>query len=119
MKIKSKCLGPLVIADAKLTLAPGEVVEVKDFTPQTVTAVERGLVEQVAEGAPVGAPEAPGHVPDQPADYQNLSAAEAIEYIDDEDDPRKIEAIRATETRKTVLAALERRLQEVKAGGAE
>ena len=119
MKIKSKRPGPLVIADAKLTLAPGEVVEIDRVTPQTQTALERGFVEEVTEDTPVGAPEPTQPTPDQPADYQRLSAAEAIEYIDDEDDTRKLEAILATEKRKTVLDALGRKLQEVKAGGAE
>jgi len=119
VKIKSKRPGPLVIADAKLTLAPGEVVEIDHVTPQTQTALERGLVEEVTEDTPVGAPKAPKPAPDVPAEYQNLSAAEAIEQIDDESDPKTLEALLATEKRKTVLDALERRLQEVNAGGAQ
>ena len=119
MKIRSKRPGPLVIADAKLTLAPGEVVEVQELTRQTETALGRGFVEEVAEDTAVGAPEAPPPTPGVPAEYQNLSAAELIERIDDETDPKKLEALLQTEKRKTVREALDRRLQEVKAGGTE
>jgi hypothetical protein len=119
VKIKSKRPGPLVIADAKLALAPGEVVEIAQVTPHTQTALERGLVEEVPEDTPVGAPEAPKPAPDVPAEYQKLSAAETIEQIDDETDPKKLEALLGAEKRKTVLDALKRRLQEVKAGGTE
>ena len=119
MKIKSKRPGPLVIADAKLALAPGEVVEVKAVTPQTQTALDRGFIEEVSEDTPVGAPEAPKRTQDVPAEYQKLSAAETIEQIDDESDPKKLEALLGAEKRKTVLDALNRRLQEVKAGGTE
>ena len=119
MKIRNKCQGPLVIADAKLRLAPGEVVEVAVVSPQTQGALERRLVEEVGGDTPVGAPEPAQPTPDQPVDYQRLSAAEAIEYIDDEEDTTKLEAILATEKRKTVLDALGRKLEEVKAGGTE
>jgi len=119
MKIRNKLPGPLVIADAKLRLAPGEVVEVGTVTPQTQGALDRGLAAQVDETTPVGAPELPKPAPDQPADYQNLSRADAIEYIDEVDDPAKLEAILASERRKTVREALERRLQEVKASAAK
>ena len=111
--------GNLVIADAKLTLAPGEVVEVKEPTPQTQSALERGFVEEVSEGTPVGAPEAPEPTPAVPASYERLSAAEAIEFIDDEDDPAALQAILGAEKRKTVLEALNRKLEEAGAGGAE
>ena len=119
MKIKSKRRGPLVIADAKLALAPGEVVEIAQVTPQTQTALERGFVEEVGEDTPVGAPKAAQPTPDVPAEYQRLSAAETIEQIGDEADPKKLEALLQTEKRKTVLDALNRRLQEVKGGGTE
>ena len=119
MKIRNKCQGPLVIADAKLRLAPGEVVEVATVTPQTQGALERQFVEKVGDDAPIGAPEPTEPTPDQPVEYQRLSAAEAIEYIDDEEDATKLEAILATEKRKTVLDALGRKLDEVKPGGTD
>ena len=117
MKIRNRCLGPLVIADAKLRLAPGEVVEVERPTPQTQGALERGLIEEASEETPVGAPEAPPPTPDVSAEYQGLSTTDAIEQIDDETDPQKLEALLKSEKRKAVVEALHRRLQEVKAGG--
>ena len=117
MKIKSKRPGPLVIADAKLALAPREVVEIAQVTPQTQTALERGLVEEVAEDTPVGPPEAPKRTTDVPAELQKLSTADLIEQIDDESDPKKLEALLQTEKRKPVVEALKRRLREVKTSG--
>jgi len=119
MKIRSKRPGPLVIADAKLRLRPGEVVEVKALSPQGEGALSRGFIEQVADDTPVGPPDAPKGTPPPPAEYDRLSVAETIEQIGDETDPKKLEALLKTEKRKTVIAALERRLQEVKAGGTQ
>jgi len=117
MKIRSKRRGPLVIADAKLRLRPGEVVRVNALTPQMQGALNRGFIEQVADDAPVGAPEAPKAAPPAPAEYDRLSVGDAIEQIGEESDPKKLEALLQTEKRKTVVVAIERRLQEVKAGG--
>lgn len=119
MKIRSKRPGPLVIADAKLRLRRGEVVEVKALSPQGEGALSRGFIEQVADETPVGVPDAPKAAPQTPAEYDRLSVAEAIEQIGDESDPKKLEALLKTEKRKTVLDALKRRLQEVKPGGAQ
>ncbi|MBM4042406.1 MAG: hypothetical protein FJ290_28270 [Planctomycetes bacterium] len=119
MKIRSKRPGPLVIADAKLRLRPGEVVEVKALSPQGEGALDRGFIEQVGEETPVGPPEAPKAASPAPAEYDRLSAADAIEQIDDETDPKKLEALLKTERRKTVVVAIERRLQEVKPGGTQ
>jgi hypothetical protein len=117
VKIKSKRPGPLVIADARLALAPGEVVEIAQVTPQTQRALERGLVEEVAEDTPVGAPEAPKPTPAVPAELQKLSPADLIEQIDHESDPKTLEALLQTEKRKPVAEALKRRLQEVRTSG--
>ena len=119
MKIRSNRPGPLVIADAKLRLAPGEVVEVAKATPHMDAVLARGLVEKVNEDTPLGAPEPSEPVAVVPADYERLSAAEAIEYIDDEDDPEKLKGILRAEKRKTVLDALRRKLQEVSGGAAQ
>ena len=119
MKIRNKRPGPLVIADAKIRLAPGEVVEVPQPTRQTESALARGLVEKVADGTPVGAPKAAEPAPVVPADYERLSASEAIEYIDDEEDVGKLEGILKAEKRKTVLDALRKKLEEVSGGAAQ
>lgn len=116
MRIRSNRPGPLVIADAKLRLAPGEVVEAPEATPQLEAALKRGFVEKVNEETPVGAPEPVEPAPSVPADYERLSAAEAIEYIDDEDDPEKLKGILRAEKRKTVLESLRKKLQEVSGG---
>ena len=119
MKIRSNRPGPLVIADAKLRLAPGEVVEAAKATPHMDAVLARGFVEKVDEETPLGAPEPPEPVAVVPADYERLSAAEAIEYIDDEDDPEKLKGILRAEKRKTVLESLRKKLQEVSGGAAQ
>jgi len=119
MKIRSRRPGPLVIADAKLRLRPGEVVEVRELSPQGEGALGRGFIERVPEDTPVGAPETPRGTAPPPAEYERLSVADAIEQIGEETDVKKLEALLKTEKRKTVIGALERRLQEVRPGGAQ
>ena len=78
-----------------------------------------GHRKRVAEDTAVGAPRAPQPAPDVPAEYQNLSTADFIERIDDESDPKKLEALLQTEKRKPVVAAVKKRLEEVAGGGAK
>ena len=119
MKIRSKRPGLLVVTDAKLKLRPSEVVEVHDMTPQLTTALERGFVEEVGDDRPVGAPKSEDPAPALPADYERLSASEAIEYIDGEEDQGKLSVIANGEKRKTVLDALRKKLQEAEGHAAQ
>ncbi len=119
MKIRNNRRGPLVIADARLRLAPGEVTEVEKASRQMEKALSKGWVEKVDDAAPVGAPKPAQQVPGLPADYQRLSVSEAIEYIDDEQDKAKLKAILGTEKRKTVLEVLRKKLEEVGSGAAQ
>ncbi|HRR83273.1 MAG TPA: hypothetical protein P5532_24660 [Planctomycetota bacterium] len=119
MRIRNKRPGPLVIADAKLRLRPGEVARVAAVTPQMQGALRRGLLEEVPENTPLGAPEAPKPAPAPPAEYDRLSVAETIEQVGEETDPKKLEVLLQTEKRKTVIEALKRRLQEVRPGGTQ
>ena len=119
MKIRSKRPGPLVIADARLRLLPGEVVEVETSTRQVDDALARGLVERVSDETPVGVAETPEPSVDLPTDYERLSAAEAIEYIEDEEDQGKLNQILRAEKRKTVMDALRKKLEEATTGASE
>ena len=117
MKIRSKRSGPLVIADARLRLAPGEVVEIETPSRQLEDALTRDLVERVDDETPVGVAGRIGPPSvDLPTDYERLSASEAIEYIEDEEDQAKLNRILQAEKRKTVLDALRTKLEEVTAG---
>ena len=97
-------LAPLDRGLVSNCLAPGKVVDVK---------FDR------SGALPFTLLEAPKAASPAPAEYDRLSVADAIEQIDDETDPKKLEALLKTEKRKTVIGALERRLQEVKAGGTQ
>ena len=59
MRIKNLRPGPLVIPDAKLKLASGEVVEARQVTRQIKSALDRGFVEKVNDNMPTGAPPKP------------------------------------------------------------
>ena len=119
MKIRNRRPGALVIADANLTLARGEVAEVKEVTRQIESALVRGLIEEVPEETPIGAPGMPEPPIGLPADYERLSIADAIEYIDEESNPMKLRAILHVEARETVAGALKRRLEEIETSGTE
>ena len=89
------------------------------MTPQTQEALDRGLLEAASDDAPVGAPEPAEAAAAVPVDFARLSIASAIEHIDEEDDPKKLEAIFATEKREPVIDALARKIEEMSDGGTE
>ncbi len=115
MKIRNNRPGPLIIADAKITLAPGEVVEIEKPTRQIEIALAQGHLGKVANATPAGAPAPQPPAPAVPSDYERLSVSEAIEYVGDEDSVDTLKAILKMEKRKDVLSAAHRRLREVKA----
>jgi hypothetical protein len=54
-KIKNIRPGIVIIADAGLKLAPGEVVEMEKLTPQTSRAIDAGMLATVVPQAEVKA----------------------------------------------------------------
>ena len=118
--------GILVVADAGLRFGPGQVLEVKTLTPQLERAISAGVLvrrendrenkkgspSQVESSTAAEAEAAEG----VEVDLSKLRAADAISKVEAEDDPSRLKAHLSGEQRRTVIAALEKRLSEVDSG---
>jgi hypothetical protein len=110
--IKNVRPGILVIGDAKLRLGPGEQREVESLTREMEQALEAGLLVEPKTGR--GRRKRAGRE-DEAGDLGRLSAADAIEKIQEETDPEVLVGQIENEKRKGVLDALNARLEEVRA----
>ena len=121
-KVKNVRPGVLIIADARLRLEPGEVLEVEYLTAHMEQALSAGQLARIdQEGTKALEPyEQPEHAPDEPveSDLTKVTATEAISRIGAESDTDLLKAHLANEKRRTVIDALKKRLAEVD-GGAE
>ena len=134
IQVKHVRPGILVVADAGLRFGPGQVLEVKTLTPQLERAISAGVLVQSkgkqrtrTGSQPEGSqPEsastaevddsAGGEETEEPEiDLSKLRAREAISKVEAEDDPVRLKAHLSGEQRRTVIAALEKRLTEVNA----
>ena len=98
IRIKNAKQHILIVADAGLRLGPGEEGSVVAITPQLQKCLEQGLVVRVEDPAP---------------DLSILNAQDAIDVIKEETRITVLTGYRETETRKTVLAALKDRLEDL------
>ena len=87
IKIKNIRAGIVIIADAGLKLAPGEVVEMETLTPQTRSAVADGMLtrlESETESKPHGKPAAK-------VDESKMSATDQGQASVSTDDEKPVE----------------------------
>ena len=101
IRIKNAQRHILMIADAGLRLGPGEEVWAPKITPQLQDCVTKGFVVQV-EDPPAKTPE-----------LSILNAPDAIEVIREETRIDVLTGYQETEHRKTVLAAIKDRLEDL------
>lgn len=106
VKVKNVRAGMLLITDAGLQLAPGAVAEVAGVTPQLERAVAIGHLVLVQEEV---APVAKAAVEDLSA----LPAPDAVARVQAETDAAQLQAWLAGEKRRSVIAAINARVQEL------
>ncbi len=112
-KIRNLTPGILHVPTAKVRLQGHAVVEVKEITPDIQKQIGAGRIAVVTEDE-AAAQESPApKLPEPPADFDRLDEADAIEYVEDETDPKVIQSILQTEKRGGVLDALKGRLKEI------
>jgi len=111
VKIRNLTPGILHIPAAKVRLQGHAVVDVNEITPDIQKQIDAGRVAVVPDGEIAEAP-APT-LPEPPAGFDKLDEADAIEYVEDETDPKVIQSILQTEKRGGVLDALRARLVEI------
>jgi len=111
VKIRNLTPGILHIPAAKLRLQGHAVTDAPEITPDIQKQIDAGRIAVVTDGEDVKAP-AP-KLPEQPADFDKLDEQDAIEYVEDETDPKVIQSILQTEQRGGVIDALKGRLKEI------
>jgi len=111
IRIKNLRPSRLFISDAGLKLLPGQVASVDSLSPQTEGLIARGYVARLSDD-PKEASKTED-LPAAPAEYDDLYAPEAIEYIEKVSDPQILRAILKEEKRKTVIEAINQRLGEL------
>ncbi len=104
VQVKNVRVGMLLISDAALQLAPGEVAEVASLTPEMERAVTTGHLVVVADNTPLTS---------APDDIAALQAADAMNRVQTETDAERLKSWLATEKRRSVASAINTRLQEL------
>lgn len=121
-KVKNVRPGVLIIADARLRLEPGEVLEVEYLTAHMEQALSAGQLTRIDKEDKRASQhsEKPEDANGEPveSDLSKVTATEAISRIGAESDTDLLKAHLANEKRRTVIDALKKRLAEVD-GGAE
>ena len=110
-KIRNLSPGILHIPAAKLRLQGNAVAEVAQVTPEIQKQIDAGRIAIVTDEEAAEAPAA--KLPEPPADFDKLDEVDAIEYVEDETDPKVIQSILQTEQRGGVIDALKGRLKEI------
>ena len=130
IQVKHVRPGILVVADAGLRFGPGQVLEIETLTPQLERAISAGVLvrsqgkQQTRTGsqpkststAEVDDSAGPEAAEEPEIDLSKLRARDAISKVEAEHDPARLKAHLSGEQRRTVIAALEKRLTEVDAG---
>jgi len=112
-KIRNLTPGILHIPAAKLRLQDGAVADVPEITPEIQKQIDAGRIAVVTDkDAAKAEPPAP-KLPEPPSDFDKLDETDAIEYVEDETDPKVIKSIINGEKRPSVIDASKNRLKEI------
>ncbi len=111
IKIRNLTPGILHIPTAKVRLQGHAAVDVNEITSDIQKQIDAGRVAVIPDGE---ISEAPAQtLPEPPAGFDRLDETDAIEYVEDETDPKVIQSILQTEQRGGVVDALKGRLKEI------
>jgi hypothetical protein len=112
-RIRNLTPGVLHVPAAKLRLHGGAVADVERVTPEIQKQIDAGRIAVVTDEEAASAEAPAPKLPQPPADFDKLDETDAIEYVEDETDPKIIESILQTEQRGGVVSALKDRLKEI------
>jgi len=113
VKIRSLTPGILHVPAAKLRLQGHAVADVSQITPDIQKQIDAKRIALVTDEDSARDEASAPDLPEPPADFDRLDEADAIEYVEDETDPKVIQSILQTEKRGGVLDALKARLAEI------
>jgi len=112
-KIRNLTPGILHIPAAKLRLQGGAVAEAPEITPEIQKQIDAGRIAVITNEDAAKAEAPAPKLPEPPADFDSMDESDAIEFVEDETDPKVIESILQTEQRGGVVTALKDRLKEI------
>ena len=111
VQVKNVRAGMLLITDAGLELKPGEVAEAASLTPEMQRAVASGHLVVIRDDTPTITPAPPDG--SSPEGLATLQAPDAAARIQLETDVQRLKSWLVTEKRRSVVAAINARLQEL------
>jgi len=112
-KIRNLTPGILHIPAAKVRLQGHAVADVPEITPVIRKQIDAGRIAVVTDDDAAKAEAPAPDLPEPPADFDKLDEADAIDYVEDEMDPKVIQSILNVENRPGVIEASKNRLKEI------
>jgi len=113
VKIRNLTPGILHVSAAKLRLQGGAVADVPEIAPEIQRQIDAGRIAVVTDEDTVKSESPASKPPEPPADFDRLDETDAIEYVEDETDPKVIRSILSGEKRPSVIEASKNRLKEI------
>ena len=111
VQVKNVRAGMLLITDAGLEFKPGEVAEVASLTPEMQRAVASGHLIVVRDNTQTITPMPPDAA--TPEGLASLQAPDAVARVQSETNVEHLKSWLATEKRRSVVAVINTRLQEL------
>ena len=111
VQVKNVRAGMLLITDAGLELKPGEVAGAASLSTEMERAVASGYLVVVQDHAPGVSPTISDNTP--PEGLAVLQAPDAVARVQSETNVEYLKSWLATEKRRSVVAAINTRLQEL------
>ncbi|HOZ49718.1 MAG TPA: hypothetical protein PK468_24160 [Candidatus Hydrogenedentes bacterium] len=111
VQVKNVRAGMLLITDTGLELKPGEVAEAASLSPDIQRAVATGHLVVVRDDTQTVTPAPPDSA--SPEGLATLQAPDAVARIQSETDMERLKSWLVTEKRRSVVAAINARLQEL------
>lgn len=112
-RIRNLTSGILHIPAAKVRLQGHAVADVPEITPDIQKQIDAGRVAVVTDEEAAKAESPAPQLPEPPADFDKLDETDAVEYVEDETDPKVIQSILKGEKRTSVIDAGKDRLKEI------
>jgi hypothetical protein len=112
-KIRNLTPGILHIPAAKLRFQGGAVADVPEITPEIQKQIDAGRIAVITDEDAAKAEAPAPKLSEPPADFDSMDESDAIEFVEDETDPKVIQSILNVEKRDKVIDVGKNRLKEI------
>jgi len=113
VRIRNLTPGILHVPAARLRLQGGAVADVPDITPEIQKQIDAGRIAVITENEAAKTESPAPKLLEPPADFDSMDESDAVEYVEDETDPKVIQSILSVEKREKVIDAGKNRLKEI------